>query len=112
MDSIRADDFYPTIEAARRNSEGIVFKVYFLKVQGGWALAHVLPMKGERDFAEPRWILLRESNGGVWKSVDYLSAIRKYYRDDAEFFGALDMDTKAVARVKKEFPGAPEEIFP
>lgn len=112
MDAIRADDFYPTLQAARQNSKGIVFKVHFLKVNRGWALAHVLPMKADSAFAEPRWILMRQSGAGEWKSADYLSAIRKYYRDDAEFFGALDMDPKAIERIRKEFPSAPADVFP
>jgi hypothetical protein len=111
MDAIRLDDFYRTPELARSNPDGIQFKVHFLKVNGDWALADVLPLKDGKEYAEPRWCLLHKK-GGAWRSVDYLEKIRKYYRNDAEFFGALDMDGKAVARLKKEMPQVPADIFP
>lgn len=111
MDAVRLDDFYPTPELARRNPDGIQFKVHFLKVNGNWALADVLPLKDGRDYAEPRWCLLHQK-GGVWRSVDYLGKIKKYYRNDGDFLGALDMDRKAVVRLKKEMPQVPADIFP
>jgi hypothetical protein len=104
-------DFYKTRELARSNPENILFKVYFLRVSGDWALAHVLPLKNGKDFAEPRWNLIQNS-GGEWRVVDHLEKIRKYYNDDAEFFGALDMDSTAVARLQKEMPQLPKDIFP
>lgn len=111
MDAVRLDDFYPTAELAKRNPDGIQFKVYYLKVNGDWALTNVLPLKNGRDFAEPRWCLLHKK-GGAWRSVDYLEKIRKYYHSDAEFLGALDLDRAAAARLKKEMPQVPADIFP
>lgn len=111
MDAIRFDDFYKTRELARANPENILFKVYFLRVSGDWALAHVLPLKNGQEFAEPRWNLIHRS-GGEWQVFDHLDKIRHYYNDDAEFFGALDMDPTAVARLQKEMPQLPKEIFP
>ena len=111
MDAIRLGDFYKTRELARSNPENILFKVYFLRVSGDWALAHVLPLKNGKDFAEPRWNLIQNS-GGEWRVVDHLEKIRKYYSDDAEFFGAIDMDPTAVARLQKEMPQLPKNIFP
>jgi hypothetical protein len=80
-------------------------------VSGDWALAHVLPLKNGKDFAEPRWNLIHRS-GGEWQVFDHLDKIRHYYNDDAEFFGALDMDPTAVARLQKEMPQLPKGIFP
>jgi len=111
MDAVRLDDFYSTPELARRNPQGIQFKVYFLRVHGNWALTHVLPMKDGKDYAEPRWVMLHKRSGS-WRSVDHLEKISKYYRDDAEFFGALDMNPQAVARLKKEMPEVPADIYP
>ena len=111
MDAIRADDFYPTRELARSNPEGIVFKVSFLKVNGGWALANVLPIKNGKDFAEPRWCLLKKS-GNEWSVVDYLGKINKHYKDDAEFWGAIDMNPQAVVYLRNEMPMIPKDIFP
>lgn len=111
MDAIRFHDFYKTRELAQSNPEKIVFKVQFLRVSGDWALASVLPLKNGKDFAEPRWNLIHHK-GGEWQVVDYLDKIRKYYKDDAEFFGALDMDSTAVARLQREMPELPKGIFP
>lgn len=111
MDAIRFYDFYKTRELAQSNPEKIVFKVQFLRVSGDWALANVLPLKNGKDYAEPRWNLIQHK-GGEWQVVDYLDKIRKYYSDDAEFFGALDMDPTAVARLQKEMPQLPKSIFP
>lgn len=111
MDAIRADDFYPTRELARSNPEGIVFKVSFLKVNGGWALANVLPLKTGKEYAEPRWCLLHRT-GDQWTVVDYLEKIRKYYKDDVEFWGAIDMNPQAVFYLKREMPMVPKDIFP
>ena len=111
MDAIRFHDFYKSRELAQSNPEKIVFKVQFLRVSGDWALANVLPLKNGKDYAEPRWNLIHNS-GGEWQVVDYLDKIRKYYSDDAEFFGALDMDPTAVARLQKEMPELPKGIFP
>jgi hypothetical protein len=111
MDAVRLDDFYPTPELARSNPSGIQFKVNFLRVNGEWALTHVLPLQNGKDFAEPRWVMLQKK-GGSWRSVDHLEPIRKYYNDDGEFFGALDMNAKAVARLKKEMPEVPADIYP
>ena len=111
MDAIRFHDFYKTRELARSNPEKIVFKVQFLRVSGDWALVNVLPLKHGKDFAEPRWNLIHLS-GGEWQVVDHLDKIRHYYNDDAEFFGALDMDPTAVARLQKEMPQLPKDIFP
>ena len=111
MDAIRLGDFYKTRELAHSNPEKIVFKVHFLRVSGDWALANVLPLKNGKDYAEPRWNLIHNS-GGEWQVVDHLDKIRHYYNDDAEFFGALDMDPTAVARLQKEMPQLPNGIFP
>ena len=112
MDAIRADDFYPSRAAAHANEQKIVFKVSHLKVSGGWALANVLPLKDGKDFAEPRWCLLRKSSSGEWDVVDYYSLITKYYKDDADFFSALDLDKRAVGYLRKELPQVPADIFP
>ena len=111
MDAIRFHDFYKTRELAHSNPEKIVFKVHFLRVSGDWALAHVLPLKNGKDYAEPRWNLIHNSDG-EWHVVNHLEKIQKYYSDDAEFFGALDMDPTAVARLQKEMPELPKGIFP
>jgi hypothetical protein len=112
MDAIRTDDFYPNRAAARANAQKILFKVNFLKVSGGWALANVLPMKNGKEFAEPRWCLLRKSSSGEWEAMDYCALITKYYKDDADFFSALDMDNRAVGYLRKELPQVPPDIFP
>lgn len=112
MDAIRADDFYPNRAAAQANAQKILFKVHFLKVSGVWALAHVTPLKNGQDFAEPRWCLLRKSSSGEWEAVDYYALITKYYKDDADFFSALDMDKRAVGYLRKELPQVPPDIFP
>ncbi len=111
MDAIRLGDFYKTRELAHSNPEKIVFKVHFLRVSGDWALAHVLPLKNGKDYAEPRWNLIHNSDG-EWHVVNHLEKIQKYYNDDAEFWGAIDMDPTAVARLQKEMPELPKGIFP
>lgn len=111
MDAIRFEDHYKNRELARRNPENITYKVYFLRVSGDWALAHVLPLKNGKDFAEPRWNVIHYS-GSEWDIVDHLSKIQKYYKNDIEFLGAMDMDRTAVARLQKEMPQLPKGIFP
>ncbi len=111
MDAIRFHDFYKTRELAQSNPENILFKVHFLKVSGDWALAHVLPLKNGKGCAEPRWNLIHYS-GSEWEVIDYLEKIGKYYSNDIDFFGALEMDRTAVARLQKEMPQIPKNIFP
>ncbi len=111
MDTIRAHDFYPTRELAQSNPKKILFKVLFLKVSGDWALANVLPLQNGKDYADPRWNLIHQS-GGEWRVVDYLEKIQKYYKDDAEFWSAIDMDANAASLLQKEMPQIPKGIFP
>jgi hypothetical protein len=111
MDAIRVHDFYPTRELAQTNPKNILFKVYFLRVNGDWALANVLPLQDGKDFAEPRWNLIQKLDG-EWRVVDHLDKIQKYYRNDQEFWGAIDMNAEAVARLRKEMPELPKDIFP
>ena len=111
MDAVRLDDFYPTAQLAKENPNGIQFKVHHLKVNGDWALTCGLPLKNGKEFAEPRWCLLHKT-GGVWRSVDYLGKISKYYHSDAEFWGAIDMDPTAASRLREEMPVLPRDIFP
>ena len=79
MDAIRFHDFYKTRELAHSTPEKIVFKVHFLRVSGDWALAHVLPLKNGKDYAEPRWNLIHNSDG-EWHVVNHLEKIQKYYK--------------------------------
>jgi hypothetical protein len=44
--------------------------------------------------------------------MDYCALITKYYKDDADFFSALDMDNRAVGYLRKELPQVPPDIFP
>lgn len=112
MDAIRASDYYPDLASARRNADNILYKVDFLRVKGGWALANVTPLKDGREHAEPRWCLLRRIFPEEWRVVDYYALVSKYYKDDADFFSAIDMDKRAVGYVRKELPQIPPEIFP
>lgn len=112
MDAIRADDFYPDRAAAKANSRNILFKVNFLKVNGQSALANVIPLSNGTEFADPRWCLLQQNTAGEWVVLDYLKIISKYYKDDADFFSALDMDKRAVAYLRKELPQVSGNIFP
>lgn len=112
MDAIRADDFYSSRSAAQANAQNILFKVAFLKVNGGWAMANVIPLKNGKAVAEPRWCLLQKDDTGTWNVVDYYRLITKYYKDDADFFSALDMDKRAVSNLRRELPEVPSDIFP
>ncbi len=110
LDVMRLDFYRPkTIEAAHRNADGVLFKVWFLKVHGDWALTNVLPINAAgKDFAEPRWGLLRRK-GGRWVDVHYADALGRYHLGD---FDAIDMTRRAIQSISRAFPTAPRDIFP
>lgn len=104
-------DFYSDAIAAHRNSEGIFFKVLFLKVHGDWALTFVQPVNAdEPNYAEPRWELLHRK-GVQWFSADYIDALGPYMNDDA-VDDALDMTASTIRKLWRKFPDAPKDIFP
>jgi hypothetical protein len=47
-----------------------------------------------------------------WQVIDYSALLNKYYKDDADFFSAIDMDKRAVRYLRIEPSGVSAEIFP
>lgn len=109
MDVMRFD-FYKDKNKGNANPEKILFVVHHLKVKDGWACVNVTPTKNGKEFAEPRWAVLRESKDG-WEKVDYFEKLRPFARE-ADTLDALNMSQDTVRRLLPKLPGCPKEIFP
>lgn len=111
MDALRLDFYDGDAAAAHANDKGVVFKVLFLKVERGWACAHVDPLGGDgKKAAEARWAVLREEHGH-WNDIHYFDALRPFASDE-EADAALEMTPATVAKIRNKFPDAPVGIFP
>jgi hypothetical protein len=117
MDVMRLDFYRNDPEKTHRNPDRVFFKVYFLKVQGDWALTDVDPVDDVgKSIAEPRWGLLHRK-AGRWEDVDYVAAVGDYESrhpggtqlDDFDLLGMSDL---AVRKLLLAAPEIPRDIFP
>lgn len=102
--------YYRDAASARRNANGILLYVRYMKVQGDWALVCVDPVKSGKIVGESNWELLRRK-GAQWRSVDYFAAIAPLASPE-DPLDNLDMTPSTIRKIRQKFPDVPKGIFP
>ena len=86
----------------------ILFRIEHLLVKNNWACALVLPLKDGQEYGEPRWGLLKKSNG-KWSQLNWSDGIE--INDDFELIDLSIQKSRIARLIVEKYPSCPMDIF-
>lgn len=86
----------------------ILFKVDHLLVNGNCACAYVTPLKNNQVYGEPRWDLLKKSNGS-WRAVNWKDGID--FQNDFEMIDLPRKNDRIAKQIVRLHPTCSMSIF-
>ena len=86
----------------------ILFKVDHLLINGNCACAYVTPLKNNQVYGEPRWDLLKKSNGS-WRAVNWKDGID--FQNDFEMIDLPRKNDRIAKQIVRLHPTCSMSIF-
>lgn len=86
----------------------ILFKVDHLLINGNCACAYVTPLKNNQVYGEPRWDLLKKSNGS-WRAVNWKEGID--FQNDFEMIDLPRKNDRIAKQIVRLHPTCSMSIF-
>jgi hypothetical protein len=86
----------------------ILFKVDHLLINGNCACAYVTPLKNNQVYGEPRWDLLKKSNGS-WRAVNWKDGID--FQNEFEMIDLPRKNDRIAKQIVRLHPTCSMSIF-